>query len=410
MFTNLNKEKIVACLDIGSSKIVCLIASINSGEIEVLGYGHTASRGIVSGAISDMDMAQKAITTAISEAERVSKINIDEILVAVSGELIFSRIVDVTDRISAKLVKSSDIIRLASKVRDKFCKKGREVIHLIPIQYKIDDSVAIANPRNMSGEMLHANFYVASISSNIVKNIESCLRSCQLSVSSYIAEPYSSAIACLTEVEMSLGSVVIDIGSSSTSYAVIFDGKLIHIGSIRMGGFHITKDIATIMGISIAEAEQIKSLNSSLILSPLEEREFVIINSGRELNQKARITHKDLKEIMQSRIEEIFENTKKSLDDSKINSFSISNIVLTGGVSSIIGIEKVAYEIFKKNIKVGYPIKIKSMPSEIANTANSCAIGMLNFSKFIYLKENSSNFDKNQDGLIKRIINKIISM
>jgi len=410
--SNSKKGKIVACLDMGSSKLVCIIAAINGEEVSVLGYGHKESRGIVSSTISDMHLAQKSITNVVSQAERMAGFNIDRLLVGISGSQVSSNRFEVDCKISSDIVKASDIMNLASKVRSEFKGKNREIIHLIPLEYRIDDSSTISNPRYMSGEKLYAKFHVISISQTILKNIENCLKRCQLSVNNYIVEPYAAGLSCLSDNEMNLGSLLIDIGSSSTSISIIIDDKLIFVGSSPIGGIHITKDISTILNISVDEAEKIKNLNGSLLISPIEEREVIKMHIDENLdnNDLIGISRIELRDIIQSRLEEIFESVKKVVEKSGIPFYMIPNIVLSGGVTSIVGIDKLAGEIFDKNVRIGYPNKIESVASEILNPTHACSIGMLVFLKNLYNKEKLKNGFESKSTWISRLIDKLAGL
>ncbi len=412
MSKNLKKGKIVACLDMGSSKLVCIIASISNDEVEILGYGHKESKGITASAISDMRLAQKSITNVVSEAERMAGFNVDRLLIGISGSQVFSNRKEVSVKVAADIVKSSDIKELAAKIRAEFKKNNREIIHLIPLQYRLDDSAPVVNPRYMSGEKLYAKFHVVSTSHTTIRNIENCLKRCQLSVNNYIVEPYASSLSCLSENEMNLGSLLIDIGGSSTSFSTILEGKLIHIGSSPIGGIHITRDISTILNISLDMAEKIKNLNSSLLISPIEEKEsiklrFSEIFEGQDMITVSRL---ELRDIIQSRIEEIFESVKIILEQSGIPLYMIGNIVLTGGVASIIGIDKLAAEIFEKNVRIGYPSKLPLVASEILNPTHSCSLGMLSFLQNLYLKEKIKDGFETKNSWFRRLIEKLVAV
>jgi cell division protein FtsA len=411
MTKNPKKGKITACLDMGSSKLVCIIASITNDDVQILGYGHKESKGISASAISDMRLAQKAITNVVSEAERMAGLNIDRLLIGISGSQVASTCIEVSTKIAADIVKTSDIATLTAKVRAEFKKNNREIIHLIPLQYRIDDSVSVVNPRYMSGEKLHGKFHVVSTSQTTIKNIENCLKRCQLSVNNYVVEPYGSALSCLSDNELNLGSLLIDVGGSSTSFAIITEGKLIHVGSSPIGGVHITKDISTILNINFDAAEKIKNLNSSLLISPLEEREVIKLKfSDNENAEMIRITRTELRDIIQSRLEEMLESVKVILEKFRIPLHLIGNIVLTGGVASIIGIDKLASEIFAKNVRIGYPNKLNSMPSEILNPTHSCSLGMLIFLQNLYLKEKLKDGFESKNNWFSRLIEKLAAV
>jgi cell division protein FtsA len=190
---NYKKNKVVACLDMGSSKLICIIAAIDDSQIKILGYGHKESRGIVGSTITDMRLAERSITNVISEAEKMAGFNIDKILVSISSSQVVSTRKEISAKIASDIVKNSDISNIASKIRQEFKKKNREIIHLIPLQYKLDGSTPISNPRYMTGERLSIKFHAVSTSQTTIKNIENCLKRCQISVNNYIAEPFASA-------------------------------------------------------------------------------------------------------------------------------------------------------------------------------------------------------------------------
>ncbi len=412
MAKNTNKGKIVACLDMGSSKLICTIAAIHNDEVEILGYGHKESRGIVGSAISDMRLAQKSITNAVSEAEMMAKLNIDRLLIGISGSQVISSRKEFSVKINSGVVKTSDINSLAAKVRAEFKKNHHEIIHLVPLQYRIDDSAAVVNPRYMSGETLYARFHIVSTSQTTIKNIENCLKRCQLSVNNYVVEPYVSGLSCLTDNEINLGSLIIDIGGNSTSFAIISEGKLIQVGSCQVGGVHITKDISTILNIDFESAEKIKNINGSLLISPIEEREMIKlkITDANEMQSIVQITRIELRDIIQSRLEEIFEEVRLSLEKSRVNLFMLSNIVLTGGCSSIIGIDKLATEIFEKSVRIGYPNNLDLNVSEINNPTHACSIGMLVFLKNLHQKEKIKDGFESRSNWMTKLIEKIAAI
>ncbi len=406
---NVKKGKIVACLDMGTSKLVCFIASItNNDEIKILGYGVKESKGVSESAISDMRLAQKSITNVVSEAERMAGFNIDRLMIGLSGSQVISTRKEVSVKIASEIVKNSDINNLASKIRSEYKKNNREIIHLIPLQYRIDDSTPVMNPRYMSGEYLHAKFHIVSTSNTTVKNIENCLKRCQLSVNNYVVEPYASMLSCLNESENNLGTLLIDIGASSTSYCITIDGKLSYVGNTQLGGMHVTKDIATILNIPFEVAEKIKSLNSSLLISPLEERELINLKSS--INNEGlgmiRITRAEFRDIMKYRIEEIFESVKNNLEKAGVPLYILSNVVVTGGVTSTIGIDKLASEVFAKSVRVGYPNQLNA-PSEFLNTANACSLGMLIFLKNMYLKEKIKSGFESKSNWFRKLIERL---
>ena len=408
-----NKGKIVACLDMGTTKITCIIAAVSNNNISILGYSYRKSKGIMASAISDMRLASDSISKVVSDAEKMAGFNIDRLIVALSGSQILSQKKEVTNKIYGSSVKNSDITSLARKIANEYKKKNREIIHLIPLQYKIDNSNYVKNPRFMTGDKITAKFHVVSVDATTTKNIESCLKRSHLSVNNYVSESYCSALACLSDSEFKAGSLVIDVGGISTSFSVILEGKLIYNGHVNIGGIHITRDISTILNVDFEVAEQIKRLNSSLIINPIEEKELIKMKVGSFSDNFGivKITKKELKEIISCRIEEIIEMVKKDLNKNGYGSHLFNNIIIAGGVCSIIGIEKIINQVFDKQSKVGYPQKVKDLEQELNDPSFSSAIGMLLFLQSIYKKEkNSDGFNVKEGGIFKRFIDYLMNL
>ncbi len=411
MAKSFNKGKIIACLDMGSSKLMCLIAAVDGDQIKILGYSHKESRGIVNGAISDMRLAQKAITNTVAEAERMAGLNIEKLLIGISGSQVISSRKEEHIKISSDMVKSVDVSNLANKIRTDFRKNNREMIHLVPTQYRIDDSSAVQNPRYMTGDKLYAKFHTVSTSHTTIRNIENCLKRCQLSINNYIVEPYASALATLTENEMTLGSLVIDIGGDVTSFCLIMEGKLVYVGHVPIGGNHISKDIATILNIDFQAAEKIKNLNNSLMITHIEEKEPIKFRSAENENLSLmKITRSELRDIIKSRAEEIIETTKTTLEKSGVPSFLVNNIVLTGGVSLLVGIDKLTADIFSRNVRIGYPSELSEIPNELCFPSYACSLGMLVFLKNLYLKEKNKDGFESRNHWFKKMIEKLVAV
>ena len=406
-----NKGKVVACLDIGTTKLACVIATVNGNETTILGYGYRESRGIVASAISDMKLAQKSITNVVCDAEKMAGFNIDRLIVGLSGAETVSEKKVVKSKITSEIVKNSDIANLTSSIRAEYKKNNREVIHLIPLQYHIDDSNPVQNPRYMMGEVLSAKFHIVSTSTTTTRNIENCLKRCQLSVCNYISEPYSSALASLSDGELNLGTLLIDIGGGDTSFAVIFNNKLVYTGNFAIGGIHITRDIAMILNIDFDTAETIKNLNNSLSISPIQEREWINLKAySFDMHNVNEMTKGNLKEIIQSRLEEILEVVKDKVGKNGYGIFAINNLVITGGVANIIGVDKVAGKIFNKPVTIGYPHCVSSIP-EIFNDPSFCSVlGMLNFIKNIYLKEKIRDGFETKNSFFRKFVDRLMSI
>jgi cell division protein FtsA len=405
---NQRSKNIFTVIDIGSSKLICITAEINDDDIKIIGYSHKESRGFFGGVVSDIKQAKNSIINVIADNEDKSGVAIRDVTLIISPKNAIYSHYSKSIKIAKEEVSQSDINNLANMVRQDFKNNNRDVLHLIPLKYQIDNSTNIINPHYMSGEDLHCRYNVISVPEDNLINLESCLKNCQLSINNYLIEPLSSSFAVLSENEMNFGSIVIDMGSNFTSLGIVIDNKFSHFFNLAIGGSAITNDIAKTLNVDFITAEKIKNLNNSLIISPIEERELIRIGSYNPENLELSKTSKaKLHHIITTRIEEIIEILKDRCYQNKIPIDSVSNLVITGGCSNIIGIERIFSEIFQKNARIGYPNKIKNIDNELHNPIYSASIGsLLNF------QLNKNKFYHNQEdmqhSLIKTIINKII--
>jgi len=380
------KNGIVTALDIGSSKVACLIASIdNSGNVKVLGIGHQVSEGIRAGIIIDVKQAESSILAAIHSAEKMAEENIDKAIINISGSSLGSNIIKVETTISGHEVTDRDISHIISRGYEHFDQDEIEIMHCIPIDYSIDDSKGISDPRGMYGDKLSTELHVITASSTAVKNVANCLARCHLNIDDYVVSPYVSGLACLSEDERNLGVVLLDIGAGSTSIAVFEGGKAIYADSIALGGGHVTRDIARGLSTSVSYAERLKTIHGSVITTDADERETIDIsrdNEDSENFEEALVTDEKyisksmLTSIIKPRMEEILEMARKNLEASGF--FDVgSRIVLTGGASQLQGIKELAGHMFDKNARVAKPVALEGLAESTKGPGFSAAIGML---------------------------------
>jgi cell division protein FtsA len=404
-------DKIVASLDIGTAKLSCLIAEISDKNIRIIGYSYRQSAGIFSSAVTDMKLAQIEIAKTIADAEKMAGFNINKLVINISGVRLDSITEVVSNKIPHRIIKNSDIMKLVSVIKSYFEEEKKEIIHLIPLEYKIDNINKVINPKYMSADTLEAKFYAISTENTIIKNIENCMKSLTISVNNYVADAYAASLSVINKNELNFGTLVIDIGSNSTSFAIIVENKLYHIDHCPLGGSNITRDIASILNINLDFAENIKLLNNSLIISPINEKDIVkfYIDKDDYPKKLIELTKLELKNIMSARIEEIINMVKSKLQEKGYADHYINNIIITGGVANMVGIEQITFDIFKKNTSIGNPIGIKDLPKDLNNPCFSVAIGMLFFLRQILKKESGGNFEM-KNGWIRKAVDYLMSV
>jgi cell division protein FtsA len=374
------RKGLIAALDIGSSKICCLIGKIEeNGRAAVVGIGHQLSRGVKSGAIIDMDEAEMAILTAVHAAEKMSAETITEVVVNLSGGYPASQTVGVEVAIAGHEVGDSDLRRVLEHGRGIDVGPDRQVIHSIPVGYTIDGNRGIRDPRGMYGDRLGVSMHIVTAAAGPARNIATCVNRCHLEVSALVVSPYASGLATLVEDEKDLGVTVIDMGGGTTSIAVFFDGQVVFTDTVAIGGNHVTSDIARGLSTPLAHAERMKTLYGSALSSPSDERELINVpqigedGSGTS-NQVAKSI---LVGIIQPRLEETFELVRARLEASGFDKLAGRRVVLTGGAAQLTGARDLAQLVLDKQVRMGRPIRISGLAESTAGPAFSTAAGLI---------------------------------
>ncbi|GHM59022.1 MAG: cell division protein FtsA [Candidatus Mesenet longicola] len=355
------KSKVFAALDIGTTKVVCLIVKTN-GSKKVVGVGYNAAEGINGGVITNIKHASRSILSAITMAKQASKIEmVDQAYVNISGCNISS--FELTNEIISDRHKISDadVANVISQTYEKY-DEDDVVIHNIPIRYSLDDMYNINELYGLYGGKLRADMHVVTASRPALLNIENCLVNCGVKIAGYTASSYMSGLSCLSTEEKELGAAIIDIGGGYTSIGFFEKGKFIHADFIPIGGIHITRDIAYGLCVSINEAERIKLLSGKAISS----NDIDLSDDGSSSTQIA-----ESEIIIKPRLEEILE----ILDDKlgKKNNL-IRKVVITGGSSQLSNIAETANYILNRPIRIAMPFSIDGVSD---NPEFSAAIGMI---------------------------------
>ncbi|MDR3425494.1 MAG: cell division protein FtsA [Alphaproteobacteria bacterium] len=357
--------EIFAALDIGSSKIACLIArSEAEGLPRIIGIGHQLSEGMRGGSISDMESLQYAAGQAVWAAEQMSGETIQRITVNISGAHLTSQTVDIELPLNGREATEGDVARIQAQGQamgpEDAAGQPLELLHTIPVSYNLDGQKGIRDPVGMTGVMLHAQMHLIAAGFGPVRTLATAIARCHLDVDQIVASPYASGLACLVEDEMDLGSLIIDMGAGTTSYAVFADGKAVFTGGISIGGAHVTSDIARGLTTSLAHAERLKTLYGNAIPSQMDERESIDVPLvGEESPENANHVPKaHLIRIIQPRLEEIFELVRARMEKSGFNDVAGRRVVLTGGASQMPGVRELAQRILDRQVRLGRPLRV----------------------------------------------------
>lgn len=373
-------DSLIAGLDIGSSKVCCAIARIEStGELNVIGIGYHASRGIRAGTIIDMESLQTAVAHAVHQAEEATDVTLDEIFVTVSPAICASKTVRVELPISGHAVDETDIKKIIHQAVSTLQASSNMVIHTIPITYEIDEIAGIRDPRGMFGELLKAKIHMLSANKTPLRNLSACVERAHLDVSNFVTSIYASGLATLVEDELDLGVTLIDLGAGTSSVGIFYNGKLAQIDYIPIGGAHVTSDIARCLSTPLINAERIKTLYGTTMVSPSDGREMIPVPQigEDEMSKGSQIAKAELTQIIRPRVEEIFETIKDKLQSHPAYKMAGRRLVLTGGASLLPGITEISGLVMDKQTRLGKPLYLKGITEGTRSPAFASCAGLL---------------------------------
>jgi cell division protein FtsA len=378
------RSGLIAALDIGTTKVCCLIAkpAENGGTFRVVGIGHHASQGVRSGALVDLDAAEATIRTTVEAAERMAGDNIRGVVVNISTGAPRSRLVAYEVSVAGHEIGDADLRRILDPAGfvDSI-PSDHDIVHVIPVGYSIDGCRGVRDPRGMFGQRLGVNLHLITAAAGAVRNVATCVTRCHLEVEGKVVSPYAAALGCLVEDETQLGITLIDMGGGTTSVAVFFDSELIHTDSIPLGGLHVTRDLARGLSTPMAQAERIKTLYGSCQPSPSDSRQMIevppIADDG--ASESTMVPRSMLVGIIRPRMEEIFEMVRARLQDAGYDRVAGRRVVLTGGAAQLPGAPELAGQVLDKQVRIGRPRGVEGLPDAVAGPAFATSAGLLRF-------------------------------
>ncbi len=383
------RSVVVSVLDVGSTKVCCIIAKLVPGDeedlmpgrshgIEVLGYGYQASAGIKSGVVVDMDQAEQAIRRAVDQAERMAGVMVETLLVTVSCGRLQSEIFSATVPLGTEGVTEADIQRVLAAGSTHTATEGRAVMHALPISYGLDGNRGIRDPRGMMGRKLGVDIQVVSAEVPPVRNLELCVERGHLQVESLVATPYAAGLSTLVEDEIELGVACIDMGGGTTTLSIFVDGQMVHLDALAVGGNHVTMDVARALSTRMQAAERLKVLHGSALPSAVDDRDFIQVPPvDMDGDLPTQIPRAMLTRVIRPRVEEILEMVRDRIVASGFAGRVGKRIVLTGGGSQLTGLSETARRILGRNVRLGRPLGISGLPEEAKGPASSAAVGLL---------------------------------
>ncbi len=379
--SNSKEKDIVVGLDIGTTKIVCMVGKRTEyGKIEILGMGKSESVGVSRGVVSNIDKTVGSIKTAVAEAEAQSGVDIRVVNVGIAGQHIKSlqHRGEKIRHTGEDEIDQKDIDALIDDMYKLVTLPGEEIIHVLPQEYIVDNEQGIKEPIGMAGTRLEANFHIITGQITAAKNIYKCVEKAGLQVAELILEPLASSEAVLSDEEKEAGIALVDIGGGTTDIAIFQDQIIRHTAVIPFGGNIVTEDIKEGCTIIKSQAELLKVKFGSALANENQENEIVSIPGLRGRSPKE-ISVKNLAHIIQARLEEIVENLYFEIKNSGFEKKLIGGIVITGGGSQLKHICQLVEYMTGMDTRIGYPNEhlASKNTEEIISPVFSTGVGLV---------------------------------
>jgi cell division protein FtsA len=370
-------------LDIGTTKVAAVIAQPDeSGELKIVGVGHAPSTGLRRGVVVHLEKTVEAIRAAVAEAERMAGIPVRQVTAGIAGEhvrSINSRGVIAVSNGGAEIGRD-DVSRVVEAARAVAIPGDREVFHVIPQEYAVDDTAGVRNPVGMSGVRLEADVHIVTGASTVARNLERAVQLSGLKASTLVLEPLASAASVLTEDEKQLGCLLLDLGGGTTDLALFYEGAIRHTAVIGLGGANVTQDLAIGLRTPPESAEELKIRHGSALADAVDPAEEVEVRGvgGRE---STRVSREILATMIQPRLEEIFTMVYREVKKNIFSDLLAGGVVLTGGGANLQGIEDLAERIFEMPVRRGLPRQLAGIRDAVEDPRYATAAGLVLFAR-----------------------------
>ncbi len=373
---------LIAALDIGCSKVACLIARVEPTKpagFEFLGGGRQQSRGFSGGAITDLESLERAVRLAVEDAERQAGERVDRVMLGVTGPKVTCRLATAGVEIGGRTVASRDVQRVLSAATSNAQNKGAAILSANAVAYRVDDQDGVRDPRGLHADRLGVLVSTVLAPRSLIRNLQECLARAHLGVDGFAPSAIASALGVLIDDERENGAFCIDMGAGVTTASVFLNGAPAWLGLVSAGGEHVTSDIAQWLGTTYPAAERLKTVYGTAEIGGVgcaERIEAPKLGDDGRL-QSSRIARGDLAGVIAPRISETFELIVQRLNDSKLAKVAPRRAVVTGGASELAGVRDLASTIFQMPVRVARPASADILGETFASPAFSTAAGLL---------------------------------
>jgi len=370
-------KNLVVGLDIGTSKIVCIVAEINDeGALEIIGMGTHPSRGLRRGVVVNIEATVNAIQRALEEAELMADCKIREVYTGIAGSHIKSFNSHGMFAIKDKEISQMDVDRVVETARAVNIPTDQQILHTIPQEFIVDGQEDVRDPLGMSAVRLEVKVHIVTGAVSAAQNIIKCVRRCGLEVADLVLQPLASAMAVLTEDEKELGVCLVDIGGGTTDIAVFTNGAIRHTAVIPVAGDQVNNDIAVALRTPPKEAEDIK-VQFGCALRQLADARDMIEVPGIGDRPPRTLSKQTLAEFIEPRMEELYSLVQAELRRSGFEELLSSGIVITGGSAAMQGMVELGEEVFHMPVRMGWPRYEGGLADVMHNPRYATCIGLL---------------------------------
>ena len=372
---NETEDNLIVVLDVGSAWTRVLAADVNEGALRYRGHGLVESAGMRKGLISDLAPAAKAVKAANEQAEWAARANIDQIVVGIGGPHIRGLNTNGGLDLGSRMreITREDVRAAVERARAVERPPDREILHLLPRQFILDDQPGVFDPVGMVGARLEVDLHIATCSGSALQSIVTCANRAGLEVSEAVLESIAAAESTLSADERELGVCLLDIGAHSSDLVVFFEGAVAHTASVPVGGNHFTNDLAVGLQMPTAQAEELKRQYGHAVVTAVPLEAEIEINNP----EPQRLALRTLAEILEPRARELLYFVKESLRSGGVLEALGAGCVLTGGGAMLPGMLDVTESQLRVPARTGNPVRLSNMPGELVTPSFSTAIGML---------------------------------
>ncbi len=376
------KEKsIVVGLDVGTTKVCTIVGINNPGHsanenLEIIGIGTHPSHGLKKGSVVNIDKTVRSIQNSLEEARLMAGVSIDSATIGIAGSHIYSFNSSGVVAVKGNEITESDVERVLEAAKAVVMPSDREIIHVIPQEYRVDNTSGVKNPVGMCGKRLEVHVHIVTGSISLIQNLVKCVEQTGISVDHITLQPIASSESVLSTEEREMGTLLVDIGGGTTDLALWKDGSLVHTQVIPVGGNHFTNDLAVALKIPHAEAERIKINHGSVLAEQVNQSAHITVQ-GISGTKPREIELRIVAKVLGARADELFEIIKSAIADKDLGKDINGGVVVTGGGAMIKGMAELGEYVLERPLKVGYPVPFGGMTNIMQNPKYSTVLGLL---------------------------------